>query len=351
MADPQRVSVLLGVLDTLEQMNLGTALKKNLGDQSLLSVFEGRIRALSGFREAIRAGAVEADNNQAHNLYNLFVQTINLLNNMSNMNAADFIQQRSNSHDALDQNLAAIRAALVPFVVWHLQAQLEGGLQENIRSEITSIRDEVGTRVGIFQQRFQTLEENATKMLNDLKTQTENVIENAKQLDLAKRAEAKEISLGITKDQFRDLKKRFRNGSCLFGMLTVGTFLVLIAFLAYLLYSPHEYANTQEAVGASVVRVAFIGVVAALAAVFAKIWRGNLNMYYHTEHREHLATIIQQFVNAGENADQRGAIFIKLIDAVAAFGSSGLIAGSEEAASLKIVSEFLPNLLKHGGEK
>ncbi len=346
MADAPRVAALLNALDQLSKVNLDGALKKNLGEMNLLSAFEPRIKGITDLREHIKVGAPEADNRQVINLQNLIDTLVGNLNNLFNMSAPDFTQQRPNLVNVLDEQIGQIRSAMLPMMVWHLQGQLEGGLQQSIRSEIASMRDEVNTRVGVYQNRFQTLEENAMKMLNDLKAQTETVIENAKQLDLTKRQQFKEVSIDSSKLQFQGLTKRFLAWGVITGLLAAAMLCGLIWFLLNALNGLHEYASMQDAVAASVIRIALIGVLGAFAAILIKICRGNLNMYYHTMHRAHLTTLIQQFVNAGENAEQRGAIFIKMVDAIASFGSSGLISGSDDAASLKIVSDFLPSLLK-----
>jgi hypothetical protein len=351
MADQPLIDALLNIFDALSNINLDAALRTDLGVISIKPQFMERIKAIASLKDSVRASAGQMENGHVQTLSAAIQQLAGRLQGIAGMQMQEFTNNRAGHVQALESDLSNVRSALLVFMVWFLFARVTGGLAQDIRGETATIRDEVNTRVGVFQNRFQSLEENATKMLNDLKAQTETVIENAKQLDLAKRQQFKEVSIDSSKLQFEGLTKRFLAWGVITGLLAAAMLGGLIWFLLTALNGLHEYASMQDAIAASVIRIALIGVLGAFAAILIKICRGNLNMYYHTMHRAHLATLIQQLVNAGENADQRGAIFIKMVDAIASFGSSGLISGSDDAASLKIVSDFLPSLLKQGADK
>lgn len=263
---------------------------------------------------------------------------------------ATFTQQKQGHVDSLRQVIDVAIAGSTPFVTWYLFDRLERGAVNEIRSEIATIRAEIGQREQVSENKFHTLNASVLTSVDAIKKEAASVIENVKQLDLAQRSQFREMSLGISREQFSDLRRRFVRGSIGFGIAGAVTIVCLVAFLLYALNAEHAFASDAEAIATSVIRVTLVGVMGVLVAVFARLFRGNLNMYYHTLHREHLATIIQKFVNAGENAEQRGAIFIKLVDAVAAFGSPGLITGAEEGPSLKVISD-LPSLLKGETQK
>jgi hypothetical protein len=345
MADAQVVKGLAVQFEALGKSDLASNLKKDLGVESIYNVFEPRIHDVLALQPAVLAGASHMDVNQVNSLQNAVQNIRTTLDAIGQLQTVTFAQQKPDHVVNLNRVIDAFLYAATPFITWYLFERLEGGIVNEIRSEIATIRTEIGQREQVSENKLNTLNASVLTSIDTIKKDAASVIENVKQLDLAKRSEFRQMSLGVSREQFSDLRRRFVRGSIAFGILGGVTIGALIWFLLHALNSEHAYASNADAIATSVIRVTLVGVMGALIAVFAKLFRGNLNMYYHTLHREHLATIIQNFVNAGENADQRGAIFLKLVDAVAAFGSSGLITGADEGASLKIISD-LPNLLK-----
>jgi len=81
----------------------------------------------------------------------------------------------------------------------------------------------------------------------------------------------------------------------------------------------------------TVLRITILTAIAAIATFSMKILRAQMHMRAHNMHRLHLANSMAAFVESASNPEQRDYILARLIDAVAAFGSSGLLEKEDDS--------------------
>lgn len=77
-------------------------------------------------------------------------------------------------------------------------------------------------------------------------------------------------------------------------------------------------------------RIAILSAVAAGAGLCLKVLRAYMNMRERNLHRQRLANSIEAFVISAQTPEVRDFILAHLVEAVASFGSSGLLTREAE---------------------
>jgi hypothetical protein len=335
MAEQAQINGVLGAFDILAGANLDHGLRKELGNQSIYDTFAPRITQLASTKQLVAVGAKYASGQQCSDLQNQLGRVLNSINRYATMTPADFMQQRQALVNELDTALSDTFSLLSQFVIWYIYENWQTGFSSSEQS---------------LQAKFEELKKSNADAIGAIKQQADETIARAQQIEATARQTAKEVSLDISKGNFSGLRRRFFWGSATSGIAGLSVFMALLWYLWSLQQNPHPFSNIEDTISNAIIRIAFIAVIGALGAVLLKVFRGNLNMYYHTLHREHLATIAQTFVQAGETPEQRGIVFAKIVDAVASFGNSGLIGGKDDGPTLNVVNDLIPKMLGKSGE-
>ncbi len=80
-------------------------------------------------------------------------------------------------------------------------------------------------------------------------------------------------------------------------------------------------------------RITILAAIGGVAAFCLKILRANMHMRAHNLHRQRLANSMAAFVESASTNEQRDLILAHLVDAIASFGSSGLLAKPDDSVS------------------
>ena len=139
--------------------------------------------------------------------------------------------------------------------------------------------------------------------------------------------EATEGSFKKAIDQFEKAQK-YLDKKCLWWLLAcVGSVIVLLAALRWFLFADVSELgdNSGMAIYYTAIRIAVLGVLGGVSGFCLRVYRSQLHMSRHNYHKQCLANIMDSFVHAAIDPEQRDKILSILVEAVAKFGSSGLI--------------------------
>lgn len=312
---------------------------RNLGDASIYDAAEPLLREIASRLPVVQSVAEKIDNGSMGNIIQRVSELNVLLNDISGQTPAQFVPN-SNAHLANIKSIAdSFRRDIVPFLVI---AQDEV-LKDRMR----------GTEGEASEAARSYLNQAAETILSQLRSESESIFAKAKEQASAIQSTARDTATGVSliqaQNQFSALLEQFKVGIFVFGGLSVAGFSVFVGYVIYLLTQDPIFASTPSAVYYAAIRVTLLASIAAAVSFTLKLFRANINMYYHTLHRQNLANSIPTFVEAARTDEQRDAILQKLIEAVSSFGQSGLIGGSDDLPnSAKIIVESIPKLISGG---
>ena len=100
------------------------------------------------------------------------------------------------------------------------------------------------------------------------------------------------------------------------------------------------------------IRITLLGILGAVATFCLRIYRSQLHMSHHNAHRQVVAASMQSFVDSATTKEHRDKILSVLVEAVAAFGSSGLIRDRDDhmSSSKLIVDQFTKTISPRSGD-
>jgi len=334
MASKTSTDSLNTLIANLSNFNLSTALKENLGDQSVAPRFQSRIKDIIGQLKKTQSIASQVSDGSIRTLMNAATQLLQALVSMGNQNAASFVQARDQLSNQLDSQIDQVDNALIPFKLI-IQENMLRELLEPDKSNLTSIQ--------------QSLKSESEAILGQVRKEAETIIADAKMragtIQSAARDTASGVSLIVAQDQFATLVGNFKTGAWVAGLTAAVAFVIFFIYAIYLLYHQPELATYPETLFAIAIRITILGSLATVVGVALKVFKSNLHLLYHTLHRRQLTNTIPTFVDAARTDEQRDIIFVKLVEAVSSFGSSGLIEGSEDVPNTsKIIVDLIPKL-------
>lgn len=186
-------------------------------------------------------------------------------------------------------------------------------------------------------------------------------IEDAKKeaqsiLNLA-RATAQGISLEDVQTQFKNAGNDCLSSIKLWASLSVSFIVVfivaLIGFLTwwepYIRTTTQGNSNSALIVYHTVIRVTMLTALAAVTTFCMKVLRAQLHLREQNLHRQRVANSIAAFLGAA-SAEQRDVILGRMVDAITAFGSSGLLSDNDDSMSpAKVILESVPRVLSQKG--
>lgn len=188
------------------------------------------------------------------------------------------------------------------------------------------------------QRALEELRQEADLSLEKLKEESAKVLEQAartaEEIKNKARLTAAGISVEAAQKQFNEAQKEFKEKSFLWGTLSS---LSILTFVLFALYFANN-ARPDEKIGFGIVyftalRIAILAAIGGVAAFCLKILRANMHMQAHNLHRQRLANSMAAFVESASTNEQRDLILAHLVDAIASFGASGLLAKPDDSVS------------------
>ena len=186
------------------------------------------------------------------------------------------------------------------------------------------------------QRAIEKLRQEADETLQKVQEETEKTIakaeEAAEQIENKARLTAAGISVEVAQDQFEKAQEEFKHQSFKWGIFSGISILVFIVALIY--FASNSQSNEKLGFGIiyfTALRITILAAIGGVAAFCLKILRANMHMRAHNLHRQRLANSMAAFVESASTNEQRDLILAHLVDAIASFGSSGLLTKPEDS--------------------
>ncbi len=223
----------------------------------------------------------------------------------------------------------------------NIQSYFEG-LKESWIHFVSAAVEERGllTDEGIHTRYSETLQEmnrQSGALLDKLKGESNEAIENARKLadeiEARARKTAEKISVQEAQNQFKEAQNPLVVQLVLWGGLSIVS-IVVFFWLLYQFMKPELNTTwTWQVVYFSGLRLAALGAVASLGAYCLGILRSQLHLFQRNLHRQRIANCIEAFVQSASTPEQRDFIYSRLVEAIIKFGDTGLVKGTENDRS------------------
>jgi len=341
MANQQQITLFDKALKNITAIDLAKSLRKSLGEASLYDRFSRPIQEIISRLSTVDSVKQTLSNSALGNITGV----VNALNNhlvaMGNQPVTDFVANTPTHVGQLDSFIDNFSNQFTPALVYAQEEFIRKGLSGEQGASVEAARG--------------YLDKHAAEILADVRKQAEEILSQARQKATDIHTQARDTASGVSlikaQEMFGGLLEQFKKGMKWSGIAAAIGLVIFIVIIIILLWHTPDISNPSEAIFYTAIRLALLGAAAALVAFAAKIFRSNLHMYYHALHRQQLTNSIRTFVDAARTDEQRDTIFAKLVEAVSAFGSSGLIASADDLPNApKILIEALPRLLGHRTE-
>ncbi|NUM80584.1 hypothetical protein HUU42_07220 [bacterium] len=319
MATTNAIESLKKTAQDYSKINMEKLIRANLGDESLQHTIEPLIKEIQvkldfaiNFAQWVPEGIVNA----IRGLFDSLRQQLETHAGRSNpdyvSNRQPFIDNIKNTNEQLLQH-------------WHYFV--------SAAVEKKGILADEGVKKA-YEAAVKTMQEEATKSLTQLKEDSSKVLEEARhlaqQIENRARLTAAKISVRDAQQQFSDAEIEFNKQIKLWSWLS-GISLVLFLLIAiYFMQIPLPEQWNWHVIYYTAIRITIISAVGAIGAFCLRILRANLHMRQHNLHRKRLANSMSSFIESATTPEQRDIILEHLVDAIAHFGTSGLLTKEDD---------------------
>lgn len=195
------------------------------------------------------------------------------------------------------------------------------------------LKDE-GTRKE-YQKTIESIKEESTSALKLVQEEANKTIEEArqlaKQIEERARKTAAHISVEAAQEQFRLAQQELKTQIIIWSVLSALSVIAFILTAIYLsgIQFPEQW--TWHIIYHTAIRITILTAIGAIATFCLRILRAYLHMRQHNLHRQRIANSMAAFVESAVTPEQRDLILTHLVDAVVAFGSSGLLSKEDDS--------------------
>ena len=321
MATEVTVANLKAAVESLKAIDKERLLRKGLGEESLVhSSFPSDFDEILQRADFALQYARMVDEGNVTSLRNLLDQIKNEFDGHAKRSNTEYVSQRSNFLNSTGNRVEQLRPFRPPFVAAAIEAR--GFLQdEGIRKE--------------YERTVSDLRSNAEKTLEQVKQEATKTIDEARKLaeDIEKRARrtATHISVEAAQEQFRLAQKDHKAQVILWGVFSILSVLVFVGVAIYFLQVKLSEELTWHILYYTAIRVTILTAIGAVATFCLRILRAHMHMSQHNLHRQRIANSMAAFVESAIIPEQRDLILTHLVDAVASFGSSGLLSREDDS--------------------
>lgn len=321
MATESALEALQEIHNNFEAIDIEKLIRKYLGEKSMEKEFIPRHEEWKKKLKFFIEYAPGVNNEPINEVISIYREAISQMNNRAEITDPNFLNTQDEFITYLDNSIETLKKLEPHFVS---SAVLTRGLleDEGIKKEneraIEAMKRES-------QLALETIKEEAEKTIAEAKGLAE-------QIETKARDTVRGVSVKEAQDQFEEAQKHHKSQMILWSIITGGV-VALFLYVAYQFYV-YEFPQKVEiykAVYKSVLRIIILGAIGAIAAFSLRILRAHMHMRQHSLHRKRIAKSMASFVESAITKEQRDIILAQLVDAVAAFGTSGLLRKEDES--------------------
>lgn len=181
---------------------------------------------------------------------------------------------------------------------------------EDVQDQVTKLEDELA-------EKDEALEQKTNEILENVNQEAEDILNQAREV-------AGRVALGEAQQEFSTLQKGYKMKAVAWGvvsMIGLGLYAWLIYF--FMGQDPGVTGSLSQSIYPTTIRIFALGAGAAILAVLVRLFRSNLFLYEHSNHRISLTNSLPVFYES-VSAEDRGRILGLLIGHIAEFGEPGL---------------------------
>jgi hypothetical protein len=335
MASAGQINQLRQYIDTLQKVDFEKLKRVNLGEESLATELEPRLRKIERLTRLCQDYAEGVHDNVVSQMAGVFNTLANALAEQAARPNQAFIAQRQAFLQTLDNGLEAARQWEPNFVTAAVEAR--GFLQDE------GIRKEYERTVG-------ELKSESDKTLKALKDEAERTLEGARkiaaEIETRARRTAARVSVAEAQNQFREAQRGLTIKAIAWGAGGVAATLLFIKTVVYLIELPLPEETGWHAFYHAALRLAILSIVGGVTGFTFKTFRAYLHLRERNLHRQRVANSIESFVDSAVTPEVRDVILAHLVESVVDFGISGLLSKEHEMPDTpKVPAEFVGRML------
>jgi len=347
MARPQVIQRFYAVLNELVNLEKSRIHRDHLGAAALTEAknYFADLQSKISVAESVAEQVADATLDQFTEQMQEFLETAKRISALTD---GDFVQQREQSLRALQMPLMNITATVWPAFI--ASAVEKSGILTSTRTQIEEIRKTAAVELDEFKRE-------AEKLISAQKVELEKINSRVQKT-------AQGVSVAQAQEQFESAKNILWGKAKAWGAASGASFLGFVGFGVYLMHHPptsllgaqlQQTAKVMKEIPGPEIRVPVSLVVAqttyltairltlltalgALTTFCLRMMRSAIHMAEYNDHRRRIANSITSFVEAAANPDQRDAILLRLVDSVAQFGESGLLANEKDSVSAPTIA-------------
>jgi hypothetical protein len=325
MATQAQINQLEQIKKEIEDINTDELYRKSLGVESLESVLEPKLQFIKKKLDFIVEFIPNVHHDHIAPLLSPFANLKNTLATHAKRSNTDYVAQKITFLTSLDSLTSDLLRFWPPIIATAVEAKgllEDGGIQREYKHTIESIKEESNIALELVKKESNKTIEVAKKL--------------AQQIEDRARRTAAHISVEVAQEQFRLGQKHH------FWQVIVWACLSVVGIIGFICLAWHFYyepilTDAQLADDKftekikwivfykSVIRIAILAAVGAIATFCLKILRAHMHMFQHNLHRQRVTNSMAAFVESAITPEQRDLILTHLVDAVASFGNSGLL--------------------------
>jgi len=320
MATQSHLANLKKVADGFRAVDQEKLLRSSVGEESLQSVFGPRLSLLNNKLEFALEFAPSVNDNIVSQVASVFDQFRQQMDAQAKRNNTEYVAQRTQFLATIDGYFEQLLQHWPPFIT--AAVEMRGFLQdEGIRKE--------------YQRTIDAMKEESATALKLVKDEAGKTIEEARKLaqqieDRARRTAA-HISVEAAQEQFREAQKDHNKQVKIWSWLSGISILTFLGVAVYLMQVQFPEEWKWHIIYYTAIRVTILTAVGAIATFCLRILRAHMHMSQHNLHRQRVANSMSAFVESAVTPEQRDLILAQLVDAVATFGTSGLLQKEDDS--------------------
>jgi hypothetical protein len=314
MATQKKVDELRVAINTLITVDKDKLLRKNLGEESLEQPLVPIIEELTRKSEFALAYALRVHDGAVNSLKDLFTAIAAEFQQQSARNNTEYIQNKATFLNNVKAHVENIQAFWPPFVSAAVEQRgflQDEGIKKEYQDTINRMQNEATVTLKKVQEESKVAIDEARKLADEIETR-------------ARRTAAK-ISVQAAQTQFKKAQTPLAILLAIWAVLSIGSLIGLGVLM-------HEFMTVKlpdqwswQIAYYSALRITALGAVGSFSAYCLKIFKSQLHMFQHNQHRQRVTNCIEGFVESAVTPEQRDLILAQLIDEVSQFGRSGLL--------------------------
>ena len=323
MSQTHTIKQLQQTVKNLESIDRQQLFRPNLGEESLKGVLKPKFEeVLKDAQFALMYSYAVADV-QVQNMVGILDQLYQVFDRQANLQSADYITEKENVRNQindLQEKILDYQPGFVTAAIKRKGLLEDEGIQNQYNKTIESLQKKAN-------ETLESTEKRAQEILKEAKSVADEIEQRAKHT-------AAHISVEEAQRQFREAQIHHEKQVKLWCWISVASGICFVGCVVFLwLTSESDVQGGWLTFYYSTLRIALLGAFGAFTTFCLRTLRAHMHMRERNLHRQRIANSIPSFVDSVVNHDQRDMILAQLVDAVAAFGSSGLLGSRDDFGS------------------